>query len=118
MAFGQANAPPRRYENLAIGPYVSRSCIPPVSRNRQGCNAGARGGNCAFSSRRHLAAALPDVDLVEFIGGSAYVDGITQEPFVPDDEGYLTIAATPDGVARNRDKLKQFTADPSSLFSG
>jgi D-galactarolactone cycloisomerase len=65
-----------------------------------------------------LAAALPSVDLVEFIGGSPYVDGITQEPFVPDDEGYLTIAATPDGVARNRDKLKQFTADPSSLLSG
>lgn len=34
-----------------------------------------------------LAAALPSVDLVEFIGGSPYVDGITQEPFVPDDEG-------------------------------
>jgi D-galactarolactone cycloisomerase len=65
-----------------------------------------------------LAAALPSVDLVEFIGGSPYVDGITQEPFVPDDEGYLTIAATPDGVARNRDKLKQFTADPSPLFAG
>src|SRR5260370_39898275 len=33
-----------------------------------------------------LAAALPDVDLVEFIGGSAYVDGITQTPFALDDE--------------------------------
>jgi D-galactarolactone cycloisomerase len=65
-----------------------------------------------------LAAALPSVDLVEFIGGSAYVDGITQEPFVRDDEGYITIAATPDGIARNRDKLKQFTADPSPLFAG
>ena len=35
-----------------------------------------------------------------------------------DDEGYITIAATPDGVARNRDKLKELTADPSPLFAG
>ena len=34
---------------------------------------------------------LPDVDLVEFIGGSPYVDGITEQPFALDAEGYLEI---------------------------
>jgi L-alanine-DL-glutamate epimerase-like enolase superfamily enzyme len=29
-----------------------------------------------------LATAFPGVDLVEFIGGSPYVDGILREPFV------------------------------------
>jgi D-galactarolactone cycloisomerase len=38
-----------------------------------------------------LAAALPHVRFVEFIGGSSYVDGILAEPFSLDPEGYLTI---------------------------
>jgi L-alanine-DL-glutamate epimerase-like enolase superfamily enzyme len=38
-----------------------------------------------------LASAFPDTDLVEFIGGSPYVDGILAEPFELDDEGYLPI---------------------------
>ena len=36
-----------------------------------------------------LASAFPDTDLVEFIGGSPYVDGILAEPFELDGEGYL-----------------------------
>jgi D-galactarolactone cycloisomerase len=64
-----------------------------------------------------LASALPNVDLVEYIGGSSYVDGITQEPFAVDDEGYLAIPARPGlGVVLDRDKLARFTADPSPLF--
>jgi D-galactarolactone cycloisomerase len=66
-----------------------------------------------------LAAALPNVDLVEFIGGSPYVDGITREPFVLDDDGWLTIPATPGlGIVLDRDKLTRFTADPAPLFAG
>ena len=42
-----------------------------------------------------LAAALPHVDLVEFIGGSPYVDGILTAPFTLDAEGYLEIPAGP-----------------------
>ena len=51
-----------------------------------------------------LAAALPNVDLVEFIGGSAYVDGITETPFVLDAEGYLAIPHAPGArrAARSR----------------
>jgi L-alanine-DL-glutamate epimerase-like enolase superfamily enzyme len=65
-----------------------------------------------------LAAALPDVDLVEFIGGSAYVDGITTTPFTLDGEGYLTIPTAPGlGVALDREKLARVTPDPAPLFA-
>jgi L-alanine-DL-glutamate epimerase-like enolase superfamily enzyme len=64
-----------------------------------------------------LAAALPDVDLVEFIGGSPYVDGITERPFALDAEGNLEIPALPGlGVALDREKLARYTPDPSPLF--
>ncbi|HEX3499718.1 MAG TPA: hypothetical protein VHT04_10385, partial [Stellaceae bacterium] len=60
----------------------------------------------------------PDVDLVEFIGGSAYVDGITTTPFALDGEGYLTIPAAPGlGVALDRDRLARVTRDPAPLFA-
>jgi D-galactarolactone cycloisomerase len=65
-----------------------------------------------------LAAALPNVDLVEYIGGSPYVDGITKEPFALDDAGYLAIPVSPGlGVVLDRDKLERFTPDPSPLFN-
>ena len=65
-----------------------------------------------------LAAALPDVDLVEFIGGSPYVDGITQQPFKLDAEGNLEIPELPGlGVALDRDKVGRYTPDPSPLFA-
>jgi D-galactarolactone cycloisomerase len=65
-----------------------------------------------------LAAAFPDVDLVEFIGGSPYVDGITERPFALDAEGNLEIPALPGlGVVLDRHKLARFTPDPSPLFA-
>ncbi|WNC94985.1 mandelate racemase/muconate lactonizing enzyme family protein [Paraburkholderia sp. FT54] len=64
-----------------------------------------------------MAAAFPNVDYVEFIGGSPYVDGITVAPFTLDDEGHLTIPDSPGlGVELDPHKLAQFTADPRSLF--
>ncbi|MEO6608604.1 MAG: mandelate racemase/muconate lactonizing enzyme family protein [Aestuariivirga sp.] len=55
-----------------------------------------------------LAAALPHVDLVEFIGGSAYVDGILAEPFQLDGEGYLAIPQLPGlGVTLNDERLSK-----------
>jgi L-alanine-DL-glutamate epimerase-like enolase superfamily enzyme len=64
-----------------------------------------------------LAAALPNVDLVEYIGGSSYVDGITTEPFRLDAEGYLTIPDRPGlGVTLDRDKLARYVPDPTALF--
>jgi L-alanine-DL-glutamate epimerase-like enolase superfamily enzyme len=65
-----------------------------------------------------LAAALPDVDLVEFIGDSAYVDGITEMPFQLDADGALEIPIVPGlGVKLDFEKLKRYTPDPSPLFT-
>ncbi len=65
-----------------------------------------------------LASAFPDVDLVEFIGGSPYVDGITERPFALDAEGNLEIPTLPGlGVTLDRDKLARYTPDPSPLFA-
>ncbi|MBL8832812.1 MAG: mandelate racemase/muconate lactonizing enzyme family protein [Rhodospirillales bacterium] len=65
-----------------------------------------------------MASAFPDVDLVEFIGGSAYVDGILAEPFVLDQEGWLSIPDRPGlGVGIDRDKLARYTPDPAPLFA-
>lgn len=64
-----------------------------------------------------LAAALPHADLVEFIGGSPYVDGIAEEPFELDAEGRLTIPQSPGlGIRLSRDKLARYTPDPAPLF--
>jgi L-alanine-DL-glutamate epimerase-like enolase superfamily enzyme len=64
-----------------------------------------------------LAAALPNVDLVEYIGGSSYVDGITEEPFVLDGDGWLTIPDRPGlGVALDREKLARYSPGAAALF--
>ncbi len=65
-----------------------------------------------------LAAALPNVDLVEYIGGSPYLDGITEQPFRLDAEGRLEIPDQPGlGLRLDRDKLARYTPDPSVLFA-
>ncbi|MBL8698147.1 MAG: mandelate racemase/muconate lactonizing enzyme family protein [Alphaproteobacteria bacterium] len=64
-----------------------------------------------------LATAMPLCDLVEFIGGSPYVDGITVEPFKLDAEGWLTIPDAPGlGVGIDREKLRRYTDDADALF--
>jgi L-alanine-DL-glutamate epimerase-like enolase superfamily enzyme len=64
-----------------------------------------------------LAAALPNVELVEFIGGSPYVDGITEMPFSLDEDGHLTIPEGPGlGVRLDRDKLGRYTPNAAVLF--
>lgn len=65
-----------------------------------------------------LSSAFPDCDLVEYIGGSPYVDGILGEPFTLDSEGFLSIPQKPGlGVALDRQKLARFTPDPGVLFA-
>jgi len=64
-----------------------------------------------------LAAAMPDADLVEFIGGSPYLDGILEEPFLLDDDGYLAIPDRPGlGVRLDQEKLARYTPNPGALF--
>lgn len=65
-----------------------------------------------------LATALPNVDLVEYIGGSAYVDRLTETPFGLDAEGMLAIPDTPGlGVALDPDKVARYTPDAAALFA-
>ncbi len=65
-----------------------------------------------------LAAALPHVDLVEFIGGSAYVDGILTEPFKLDTEGYIEIPMRPGlGVALDPAKVARYSPGAAALFA-
>ena len=64
-----------------------------------------------------LASALPDTDLVEFIGGSPYVDGILRQPFTLDAEGYLNIPDLPGlGVELDPAKVACYTPDATPLF--
>lgn len=64
-----------------------------------------------------IAAALPHVDLVEYIGGSSYVDGILADPFTLDKDGMLTIPRGPGlGVSLDPDKLARYTPDPGAIF--
>ncbi len=59
-----------------------------------------------------LATAFPNVDLVEFIGGSPYVDGILKKPFKLDKEGMLEIPNLPGlGVEIDQNKLSVYTPD-------
>ncbi|HYZ62323.1 MAG TPA: mandelate racemase/muconate lactonizing enzyme family protein [Acetobacteraceae bacterium] len=64
-----------------------------------------------------LAAAL-DTDLVEYIGGSPYVDGLLEEPFALDAEGNLAIPALPGlGVRLDREKVARYAPDAARLFA-
>jgi len=65
-----------------------------------------------------LASAIPDSDLVEYIGGSPYVDGILREPFALDADGYLPIPDTPGlGVEIDPAKVARYTPDATALFA-
>ena len=64
-----------------------------------------------------IAAAMPHVDVVEFIGGSAYVDGILSEPFRLDAEGYLEIPMKPGiGVELDPQKVARYSPNAAALF--
>ncbi|MFO1194183.1 MAG: hypothetical protein U1F00_18790 [Rhodoferax sp.] len=59
---------------------------------------------------------LPDTDLVEYIGGSPYVDGILREPFVVDSEGYPAIPDTPGlGMALDPEKVALHAGRPPAV---
>lgn len=64
--------------------------------DQQGIKYVGHGWNTALglAADLQMAAAFPNTDYVEYIGGSRYVDGILDAPFSLDKNGYLTI---PDG---------------------
>jgi len=64
-----------------------------------------------------ISAAMPHTDVVEFIGGSAYVDGILTKPFTLDAEGYLEIPLKPGiGVSLDPGKIAKYAPDGAALF--
>jgi len=64
-----------------------------------------------------LASVFPETTVVEYIGGSPYVDGIIQGGFKIDAEGYLEIPAKPGlGIELDRAALGKYTPDPTPLF--
>ena len=64
-----------------------------------------------------IATAMPHADVVEFIGGSAYVDGILTTPFQLDSEGYLNIPSRPGlGVELDREKVGRYSPHAAALF--
>ncbi|WP_180902739.1 mandelate racemase/muconate lactonizing enzyme family protein [Martelella soudanensis] len=66
-----------------------------------------------------LAAAVSGCDLVEYIGGSAYVDRLAREPFRLDHEGFLAIPDRPGlGIDLDPDQVARYTPDASRFFSG
>jgi D-galactarolactone cycloisomerase len=58
----------------------------------------------------HLASALPNTDLVEYISGSAYIDDLVTDPWKLDENGMLTIPTRPGlGVTLDPDALEKYT---------
>ena len=57
----------------------------------------------------HLAAAFADTDLVEYIGGSPYVDDIVATPWQLDADGMLAIPTAPGlGITLDRERLARY----------
>jgi D-galactarolactone cycloisomerase len=64
-----------------------------------------------------LASALPLTELVEFIGGSPYVDGLLNQPFKLDADGFLAIPSGPGlGVTLDPDKVARYSPAAGRLF--
>jgi D-galactarolactone cycloisomerase len=64
-----------------------------------------------------LSTVFPTCDLVEYIGGSPYVDHITEGGFRLDKEGYLEIPNKPGlGINLNRDALKHYSPHGERMF--
>ena len=64
-----------------------------------------------------LASALPLTELVEFIGGSHYVDGLLDQPFKLDMDGFLAIPSGPGiGVTLDPDKVARYSPAAGRLF--
>jgi D-galactarolactone cycloisomerase len=64
-----------------------------------------------------LAAAIPTADLVEYIGGSPYVDNIVEGGWSLDAEGMLAIPDKPGlGIALDRAALREMTRNADAVL--
>ena len=65
-----------------------------------------------------LAAAVPTADLVEYIGGSPYVDDITEGGWTLDGDGMLAIPDGPGlGIMLRRDALREMTRNSDAVLA-
>lgn len=70
-----------------------------------------------FAADLQLAAAIPTADLVEYIGGSPYLDDIKLGGWTLDSEGFVEIPEQPGlGIELDQDALGRFTPDPQHLL--
>ena len=70
-----------------------------------------------FAADLQLASALPTADLVEYIGGSPYVDDIKLGGWRLDNEGYVEIPEAPGlGIELDRAQLARFMPDVGRLL--
>ncbi|EKF18638.1 mandelate racemase/muconate lactonizing protein [Nitratireductor pacificus pht-3B] len=66
-----------------------------------------------------LASAIFDCDLVEYIGGSAYVDRLASEPFRLDGDGFLAIPDRPGlGIDLDPDHVARYAPGAARFFTG
>ena len=64
-----------------------------------------------------LASAIPTAELVEYIGGSPYVDDITEGGWILDSDGMLAIPEAPGlGISLNRDALRELTRNADAVL--
>lgn len=64
-----------------------------------------------------IAAAIPTAELVEYIGGSPYVDDITEGGWQLDEEGMLAIPDAPGlGISLDRDALRALTRNADAIL--
>jgi D-galactarolactone cycloisomerase len=70
-----------------------------------------------FAADLQLASALPTANLVEYVGGSPYLDAIKEGGWPLDDDGFVKIPNRPGlGVELNHDALRKYTRDPRELL--
>lgn len=64
-----------------------------------------------------IAAAIPTAELVEYIGGSPYVDDITEGGWKLDGDGMLAIPQTPGlGISLDRAALRELTRNADAIL--
>jgi L-alanine-DL-glutamate epimerase-like enolase superfamily enzyme len=70
-----------------------------------------------FAADLQLASALPTSDVVEYIGGSPYLDDLKLGGWAIDEEGYVRIPDSPGlGIELDRQRLARFTPDAARLL--